>query len=165
MSKLKHRKIYEENFGPIPEGYHIHHKDFNHNNNDPSNLEALHPDDHTKKHGFLNNFIMAASKASQRAIGVNKGKEHTQEFKEAKRLQQIKLWKNKDYRENAIRKISESLRGKKKSEIHKINSGLGNKGKKRTEEDKLKQSERMKIKWKNPIYREAMSNAHKKKVS
>lgn len=36
-----HRKIYEDNFGPIPEGYHVHHKDNNPNNNSPDNLEAL----------------------------------------------------------------------------------------------------------------------------
>lgn len=36
-----HRRIYEDNFGPIPEGYHIHHKDNNPENNSPDNLEAL----------------------------------------------------------------------------------------------------------------------------
>ena len=36
-----HRKIYEDNFGPIPKGYHIHHKDGNTENNSPDNLEAL----------------------------------------------------------------------------------------------------------------------------
>lgn len=36
-----HRVIYEEHFGPIPEGYHVHHKDNNPLNNSPSNLEAL----------------------------------------------------------------------------------------------------------------------------
>ena len=27
-----HRKIYEQNYGPIPKGYHVHHKDMNHKN-------------------------------------------------------------------------------------------------------------------------------------
>lgn len=36
-----HRKIYEDNFGPIPAGYHIHHKDGNTENNSPDNLQAL----------------------------------------------------------------------------------------------------------------------------
>ena len=36
-----HRKIYEDNFGPIPVGYHIHHKDGNTENNSPDNLQAL----------------------------------------------------------------------------------------------------------------------------
>ena len=45
-----YRKIYEEHYGSIPKGYHIHHIDFNHNNNDPSNLEALTPEEHGKKH-------------------------------------------------------------------------------------------------------------------
>lgn len=36
-----HRKIYEDNFGPIPKGHHVHHKDNNPDNNSPDNLEAL----------------------------------------------------------------------------------------------------------------------------
>lgn len=36
-----HRQIYEDNFGPIPEGYCVHHKDGNPENNDPSNLTLL----------------------------------------------------------------------------------------------------------------------------
>lgn len=36
-----HRKIYEDNFGRIPNGYHVHHKDGNPLNNSPDNLEAL----------------------------------------------------------------------------------------------------------------------------
>lgn len=36
-----HRKIYEDNFGPIPTGYHIHHIDGDTENNSPDNLQAL----------------------------------------------------------------------------------------------------------------------------
>lgn len=43
-----HRRIYEDNFGLIPKGYHIHHKDGNTENNAPSNLEALPPGEHGK---------------------------------------------------------------------------------------------------------------------
>lgn len=42
-----HRKIYEDNFGPIPAGYHIHHKDGNTENNSPDNLQALPANVHT----------------------------------------------------------------------------------------------------------------------
>lgn len=62
-----YRKIYESHHGPIPDGFHIHHKDMVHSNNDPSNLEALHPDDHAQKHGFISNFIMATSTALERS--------------------------------------------------------------------------------------------------
>jgi hypothetical protein len=42
----KYRKIYENHYGSIPrdpngKSYHIHHKDNNHNNNDPLNLIAV----------------------------------------------------------------------------------------------------------------------------
>lgn len=43
-----HRRIYEDNYGPIPDGYHIHHKDGNTENNSPENLEALSPEEHSK---------------------------------------------------------------------------------------------------------------------
>lgn len=36
-----HRQIYIDNFGPIPKGYHIHHKDGNTENNSPDNLQAI----------------------------------------------------------------------------------------------------------------------------
>ena len=36
-----HRQIYIDNFGPIPKGFHIHHKDGDTENNSPDNLQAL----------------------------------------------------------------------------------------------------------------------------
>lgn len=45
-----HRRIYEEHYGPIPEGYHVHHVDLDCTNNHPSNLVALTPADHRKAH-------------------------------------------------------------------------------------------------------------------
>ena len=48
-------------------GLHVHHKDHDHKNNHPENLELLTPDEHAKKHGFISNFIMAQSTAVERA--------------------------------------------------------------------------------------------------
>lgn len=45
-----HKVVYEENFGPVPDGFHIHHKDGNRWNNDPSNLEALPGLEHRRLH-------------------------------------------------------------------------------------------------------------------
>lgn len=45
-----YRKIYREHYGEIPEGYHIHHIDFNPYNNDPKNLVAVTPEEHAKIH-------------------------------------------------------------------------------------------------------------------
>lgn len=45
-----HRVIYEQHHGPIPEGWHIHHIDEDPLNNDPSNLQALSPRDHSRLH-------------------------------------------------------------------------------------------------------------------
>jgi len=51
----KHRKIYEQNFGPIPKdqdgrSYEIHHIDGNHSNNNPSNLKAVTIQEHYDIH-------------------------------------------------------------------------------------------------------------------
>lgn len=45
-----HRYKYTKEVGPIPEGWHIHHKDYNPHNNDISNLQALSPEDHAAFH-------------------------------------------------------------------------------------------------------------------
>ena len=47
---LEHRKIWEDNYGPIPDGMHIHHIDKNKLNNDISNLQLVTPEEHAKIH-------------------------------------------------------------------------------------------------------------------
>ena len=45
-----HREIWKDNFGPIPEGHEIHHKDGNPLNNAPSNLECISCQTHHERH-------------------------------------------------------------------------------------------------------------------
>lgn len=45
-----HREIWRDNFGPIPDGHAVHHKDANTSNNEPSNLELQTKGDHAKHH-------------------------------------------------------------------------------------------------------------------
>lgn len=45
-----HRRIYEQKFGLIPDGCHIHHKDGNHNNNSPDNLVCVTAQEHFDIH-------------------------------------------------------------------------------------------------------------------
>jgi len=57
IRKRLHRFIWEYYFGEIPTGYHIHHKDFNKDNNQIDNLECISKSKHLKIHGnekFLN---------------------------------------------------------------------------------------------------------------
>lgn len=45
-----HRRVWEDHNGPIPEGFHIHHRDDDPGNNAPENLEAVSVSDHLKRH-------------------------------------------------------------------------------------------------------------------
>jgi hypothetical protein len=48
--KVLHRQMWMDAHGSIPEGYHIHHKDFNPDNNTFENLEAVRYDIHEAMH-------------------------------------------------------------------------------------------------------------------
>lgn len=45
-----YRRIYEQNFGPIPKGHHIHHIDGDHSNNNPENLMCMTAQEHFRIH-------------------------------------------------------------------------------------------------------------------
>jgi endogenous inhibitor of DNA gyrase (YacG/DUF329 family) len=47
--KKLHRSVWEQAFGKIPDGHHIHHKDSNPSNNNIENLECLAASDHRKQ--------------------------------------------------------------------------------------------------------------------
>ena len=46
----EHRIVYEKHFGPIPEGFHVHHKNEDTRDNRIENLELLSPSDHKRMH-------------------------------------------------------------------------------------------------------------------
>ena len=46
--------MWELHYGEIPEGYHIHHIDFDKSNNDISNLQLMSKEEHMQLHGELN---------------------------------------------------------------------------------------------------------------
>ena len=48
--RLLHRRIWSDNFGQIPPGMHVHHKDGDWTNNDPANLELISASDHSAQH-------------------------------------------------------------------------------------------------------------------
>lgn len=50
--RLLHREVWAKANGrPAPDGYDVHHKDHNKDNNDPSNLELLSASEHARHHG------------------------------------------------------------------------------------------------------------------
>lgn len=67
-----HRKVWEDNHGPIPPGHIVHHKDENPGNNDLSNLEMLSHAEHMRHHHL--------------------GKKATPEQIEMRRKQMLQYW-------------------------------------------------------------------------
>ena len=65
---LLHREIYAKHHGPIPDGWHVHHKDHDKSNNDPSNLEARPksgPGNHQSQHPKSAEWHAAGGRASK----------------------------------------------------------------------------------------------------
>jgi hypothetical protein len=52
---MLHNYIYESKYGVIPNGFEIHHIDFNKLNNEISNLQLVTPSEHTKIHSLARN--------------------------------------------------------------------------------------------------------------
>jgi hypothetical protein len=55
--RFEHSIVWEKNFGKIPLGMQIHHKDFNKENNEPANLQLVTPLEHKRLHAgckFIN---------------------------------------------------------------------------------------------------------------
>ena len=54
LRKRIHRYVWEKHYGSIPDGYEIHHKDFNKSNNNIENLELIKKERHASIHGREN---------------------------------------------------------------------------------------------------------------
>ena len=52
--KSLHRVKWEDTYGPIPDGFHVHHKDHNKDNNSIDNLELISREEHLSYHSKLN---------------------------------------------------------------------------------------------------------------
>lgn len=52
-----HRQVWEDHFGEIPKGFHVHHKDGNTLNNDISNLECITAKKHREHHPFVGDVL------------------------------------------------------------------------------------------------------------
>ena len=87
-----HRIIWEDHFGPIPEGFCVHHKDENKENNDTSNLECISRSAHAKHHWDLDDGkrkekVRENIKKANLWRSTNEGKEYSSALHK-------KLWEN-----------------------------------------------------------------------
>lgn len=52
-----HRDVWEFHNGPIPDGWHVHHKDGDPGNNEIDNLDCLSPRKHSKEHSLWRSYV------------------------------------------------------------------------------------------------------------
>lgn len=93
-----HRYIWEKVHGKISEGFVIHHKDGNPQNNKIDNLELMSFSEHSKRHQILNNSF--------------KNKKHSVSYKE-KRALKYTGGGNPNYRKDVSTNLIKELRSKK----------------------------------------------------
>lgn len=67
-----HQYVWEYYNGPIPDGYHVHHKDFNPDNNEIENLELITKHEHLCYHSNLQDKVWARNNMLTKAIPAAK---------------------------------------------------------------------------------------------
>lgn len=96
--KRLHVYMWERDHGDIPEGYHVHHKDHDKRNNEPSNLEILTRSEHLSLHG--NNMsaehLEKLRKHCERIRPLTKAWHSSEEGKEWHRKHAKKSWEEKN---------------------------------------------------------------------
>ena len=127
--KQIYRFIYELFIGPIPKGYQIHHKDYNHYNNDINNLECLSVREHGLKHGFAGeiaykpksdysketiNFLQQKDKINELCLIANKEHSYTNIINLLNKLAndieiEIQQTKEKEREEKLIKERNDKL--------------------------------------------------------
>lgn len=70
--ELMHRAVWEGERGPIPEGWHVHHKDHDPSNNDVGNLEPKPAGEHAEHHypTALGEWVQDPAHASRRSASA-----------------------------------------------------------------------------------------------
>lgn len=107
-----HREVYEKHYGPIPEGYIVHHKDGNKLNNSIDNLELMSRAEHASVH---HKGVPKTDEMRQKSSQTKMGHIVSQETREKIR----KKLRGKPLSEETRRKMSESRRGKKRGPYRK----------------------------------------------
>lgn len=171
--RVNYRKIWEQfNNKQIPNGYHIHHLDGNKENNDPSNLVCLSPEEHWDIHHkqgdircLSGKFVQGASEAGRIGGSKNKGKAKTDDAI-AKTTEGIL----KSYKRNGGSK----LKGRPLTEKHKENISEGVRGEKnpmygKTHSEEsiqiMRDAASLRVGEKNSMYGKNQSPEAKQKIS
>lgn len=109
--KKLHRLIFEEFYGEIPKGFHVHHKDGNKLNNCILNLQLLRKDDHNSHH--KKNIVLSENHKSEISKSSSKTKNKTGFYRvqkhKKKECKQGFIYKYRYFDENHKRKSISSI--------------------------------------------------------
>src|ERR1035437_725645 len=92
--KSLHRQIWIDNFGEIPEKFHVHHKDGDTFNNELSNLALISPSDHASKHAKEPERVTMSRKNIKKANIASKVWHASKEGKAWHKEHAKKIWDN-----------------------------------------------------------------------
>jgi len=147
MSKqVNYRKLWEiANNTVIPKGYHIHHIDGNHSNNNLNNLMCVSPEEHYNIHLLRGDIVALNDKFIQGASQAGKlgGKKSKPRWEDEDKKEKLSCGLKKYYDENGGSK----LKGRHISDVHKEKISIATKGKN------------------NPMYGKTHTDEVKKKLS
>lgn len=80
-SKYLHREVWLFHNGAIPDGYHVHHKDHDRDNNDMSNLECIPKQQHLSEHMTPERRAWASKNVVEKAMPAARKWHQTEEGK------------------------------------------------------------------------------------
>lgn len=113
---LLHRYVWEKQFGKIPKGFNIHHKDRNKLNYDINNLELISVKNHHRKHAIENGLGKSNKGKTKNYIsGFCKGRKEIIAIKDDEKLYFSSIYKASQELNIPHNKISRVLKNKAKT--------------------------------------------------
>lgn len=94
-----HRAVWEYHNGPIPDGYHVHHKDEDRSNNSIENLELLPAADHLSQHSGKEENRARMRELAEKVRPLTEAWHHTQEARDVSRAVLNRAWENATFKE------------------------------------------------------------------
>ncbi|MDR2944054.1 MAG: HNH endonuclease [Methanosarcinales archaeon] len=114
-----HRYVWEKSNGEIPEGYHIHHKNGNCQDNRIENLEMVSPTEHSAKHPFEGERLEKQQKHADKIRPLTKAWHASEEGRDWHRNHAIESAKKMELQEFDCKNCGKTYKSKPTGTVHK----------------------------------------------